>query len=87
MDLPEEKDNRLLEFAASCGLIRECEILLLRGYNVNGTDSLGWTPLMQASRSGHTSTVQLLINSGADVDVLNNHGKYHNVNRYKSSQY
>lgn len=85
MGLLEKKDNKLLQFAASYGLTSVCESLLLRGCNVTGTDSLGWTPLMQAARTGQTNTVQLLINSGAEVDVLNDHGEYHRTNHFRNS--
>lgn len=64
----------MLQFAASYGLTSVCESLLLRGYDINGTDSLGWTPLMQAVHAGYSDIVQLLIKSGGKVDVLNSHG-------------
>ena len=39
---------------------------------------IGWTALMEASDSGHTDVVQLLLSSGAQVDLQTE--VRHNIN-------
>lgn len=48
------------------GLMR---FLLDKGANINAKNDWGWTPLMTASESGYHSSVQFLIENGADLNV------------------
>ena len=45
-------------------------ILVERGCNVNMRVEDGWTPLMAAANVGSWSIVKLLVDSGADVNAL-----------------
>jgi ankyrin repeat protein len=42
---------------------------------VSRKDSNGWTPLHEGARGGHTNVVKILIERGADVNELTNHGE------------
>ena len=53
--------------AAYAGLDEAARWLIEQGVEVNDTDVHGWTPLMYAAYAGHESTVQLLLNRGADA--------------------
>src|SRR5579871_6741839 len=46
--------------------------LLAAGAHVNTRDGLGDTPLILAAMYGHTATVRLLLDHGADVNARNN---------------
>jgi ankyrin repeat protein len=47
---------------------------------VNGQDSLGFSPLMRAAARGHTKVVEMLLAAGADDSLTNIDGKtMHNV--------
>jgi ankyrin repeat protein len=50
-------------------------VLLESGADVNSTDDEEWTPLHEASYSGHGSVVKVLLESGASVDVTNDEGE------------
>ena len=41
---------------------------------VDGCDDCKWTPLMRAARNGFVDVVQVLLNSGADVNVVDKGG-------------
>lgn len=59
------------------GSVLEGERFLDRGANINEKDSEGFTALMWASRSGHTSMARLLLNRGASInekDSINGFG-------------
>ena len=61
----------LLVTLAERGSIQVMEVLLDAGANPNDRSlETGITPLMWASRAGHLSTVQLLVNRGAKVDTF-----------------
>jgi len=42
--------------------------------NINQTNNVGWTPLLQACWHGHTNTAQYLIQQGVDVNKRNKYG-------------
>ena len=46
-------------------------MLIAHGADVNVIEGgeYGWTPLIHASRYGHTKTAEVLIANGADVDL------------------
>jgi ankyrin repeat protein len=55
-------------YAAAENHIEVCEILIDYRADVNAVDKDGCTPLMMACESGNTAIVELLINSGADLE-------------------
>jgi len=56
--------------AATRGDLADVKRHLQRGADVNATDIAFHTPLHYAAREGHTEIVKLLINSGADMNVV-----------------
>ncbi|MEI7580455.1 MAG: ankyrin repeat domain-containing protein, partial [bacterium] len=50
------------------------QMLLDLGANVNGKNTLGYTPLLFAIIQGSDAMVDLLLGRGADVSVINSHG-------------
>ena len=63
-----------LHLACKKGHYQTVETLLNHGYNVNGRDSHGITPLMYACLHGHTDIVRLLLSKGADVNMQDHNG-------------
>ncbi|MDE7253853.1 MAG: ankyrin repeat domain-containing protein [Acetatifactor sp.] len=52
------------------------QFLLRENYcNINDTDSLGWSALMQAANYSSPEMVQLLLDSGADKTLMDSQGK------------
>ena len=49
--------------------------LIARGADVNARDDENWTPLHFAAREDSPEIVRLLIDTGADIDVLNDTGQ------------
>ena len=62
-------DTAELIVAAGFGELNEVVTLLSIGVDVNTTDHDGFTALMFAARYGHRATVEVLLASGADVDM------------------
>lgn len=63
--------STLLVILAERGLTQVIEVLLDAGANPNDRIlETGGTPLMSAAREGHLSTVYLLVNRGAEIDVF-----------------
>ena len=61
--------------AATNGHKEVCELLILKGANVNYSESIGgYTALLWAASNGHQSVCELLISKGADVNTTNNDG-------------
>ena len=58
--------NYKYTFSSVCSHIHYCG-----GTLVSFVPQDGWTALMLASDSGHTDIVQLLLSSGAKLDLLN----------------
>lgn len=72
------KDNigrTLLHVACTKGNLRELEILIEQGADIEARDSNGNTPLNLASGLGRIELVSFLIKSGADVFSENIFGK------------
>ena len=69
-----ELNKQLLE-AAKCGNTEVVKYLIVRGADVNASDSNGETPLMLAARWDNTEIAQLLIGAGANVNASNVYGE------------
>lgn len=63
-----------LHYAAVSGNTDIMSLLLNNGANVNALSPNQTTPLMMASRSGHTAAIQLLMRFGADIHLKNEAG-------------
>ena len=61
--------------AAYDGDIQAVKQHLVDGTDVNAKDDDGWTPLQDATTSGHKEIVELLITKGADVNVKTEEGE------------
>lgn len=44
-------------------------LILVEGASVNAQDNAGWTPLHEACCTSHAQLVDLLLRSGADVNI------------------
>ncbi|RUS87623.1 hypothetical protein EGW08_004608 [Elysia chlorotica] len=67
IDVNIEVQGRLpLHYAADYGQTDVMEYLLSKGAKVNAEDKYGITPLLSAIFEGHTSSVKLLMEKGAD---------------------
>jgi ankyrin repeat protein len=42
--------------------------------DIDNTDVIGWTPLLKAVEYGHETTVQILIEAGADINKASHSG-------------
>ena len=60
-------ENKLLE-AAREGNLAELRGLLTGGTGTEGSDDMGWTPLMWASAMGFPNIVKMLLESGANPE-------------------
>ena len=65
--------NRLLMQSARLGNYSQVVNALKRGAQVDATDAEGTTALMFAAQRGATQIVDLLIATGADVDIHRRH--------------
>ena len=52
--------------------ISRVKLLLDAGANIHATNKNGWTPLHYAASEGHTAIATLLVDKGADVNVIDN---------------
>ena len=63
---------------ASCKGYEKVVVTILRErsnlVNCHDNNKYGWTSLLWASANGHKSTVKLLLDHGADVNLKNNNG-------------
>ena len=60
----------LLHLAARSGDVDECRRQLALGALVDALDNLGWTPLGMAAAKGHAKVVGILLNHGANPDIV-----------------
>lgn len=69
-DLEEtDKKGRTAVFrSARVGRLEHLRVLLGAGASPNASDKTGEAPLQTAARNGHTACVELLLQSGADID-------------------
>ncbi|XP_065906965.1 myotrophin-like [Dysidea avara] len=73
MAAPREHHN-ISDFwnAVSCGRLEDVKEYLSDGVDVNMTDVVsGDTPLHKAVKNGHTLVAELLLSTGANVNILN----------------
>ena len=66
-------------FSAACANSYECSLLMVQDPRVDinlANNNDGWSPLMIACRYGYTKTVQLLLSSGRNIDILKKTTKY-----------
>lgn len=75
MDCPDHDNNTSLHIAAANDHVVLVSFLLDNQADYETTNSLGWTPLMQAARHGHMQVVTLLLQAGATVDKCNRLGQ------------
>lgn len=69
----EQLDQTLLK-SSELGLLEEVKKCLKSGANIEAADKDGVTPLCLAVGEGHLDVVNLLISSGAKVDVIDGSG-------------
>lgn len=67
----EDFDANPLYYASLLGMFETIKYLLGCGIDINITGGAFATPLQAAASSGHTDSVRLLLDHGADVDLLN----------------
>lgn len=67
------KLDEKLHIACREGKIQEAKQLLEQGADVNARFD-GVPPLYVASQAGVTELIQLLLDNGADIDAISNHG-------------
>ena len=77
----EERDrltklSNFLITASRYGNTDVVRMLIKAGANVNLTNILGQTPLMEASERGHTEVARMLIKAGADLNARSKYGGY-----------
>lgn len=75
VDCPDHDNNTALHIAAANDHGVLVSFLLDSQADYETTNSLGWTPLMQAARHGHMQVVMLLLQAGATVDKCNRLGQ------------
>ncbi|XP_071084672.1 inversin-B-like [Haliotis cracherodii] len=64
-----------LRDASRWGYLADVKRILEAGQvDVNCLDRCGWTPVMWAAKCGHREVVELLVNEGADVSLVNDDG-------------
>lgn len=69
-----EGDN-CLHIAAMNGETRAINYFIAAGFDVNGRGDMGHTPLHYAKTFKHAEVIKLLLENGADPDLLNEFGR------------
>lgn len=67
--------NTALHYCAQYGNHTIAKYLLDNNCNINAQDLMGYTPLMDALRGQHERVIEILLEYGADVLLMNNEGK------------
>ena len=67
--------NKLLKIAASNGVEAAIKLHIAKGDDLNARDDAGNTPLMIAARKKQTNACKLLLENGADPQLLDREGK------------
>jgi len=73
-EAPLEKQEYPLSKAAADGNIKQLELLISRGVDINVKDETGMAPLDYAAETGKKEVVQFLIQAGADVNAKDDSG-------------
>lgn len=63
-----------LHIAVRLGFKKFVNFLISRGANVNATNTDGYTPLMLACRTKRIDEMMILVENGADIDLVANNG-------------
>ena len=63
-----------LRAASEKGDLAEVRRLLNEGVDVNCTNDIGWTALLEASYYGHVDIVKALLEKNAKIDLQDNYG-------------
>lgn len=68
-------EGTAFNFAAQFGLVDILKQLIEKGVYINGTDSLGYTPLMAAAAAGQSEVIQLFLKSRVAITHVAENGK------------
>ena len=66
--------NKLLKLASLSGVVVAIRHYIKKGDDINLSDAKGFTPLMLAASKGRSEACSVLIDSGADISLMNNDG-------------
>ncbi|EGZ74506.1 ankyrin, partial [Neurospora tetrasperma FGSC 2509] len=66
--------NTALHFAAFGDRVNMAKLLVMRNARLDCPDNGGFTPLMDAARTGSLSSMKVLIDAGANLEALNDSG-------------
>ena len=65
-----KQHSSALIFAAEQGFDDLVKLLIVRGAEIDQVDGEGYAAISKASMNGHLTTLKILINAGANVDVI-----------------
>src|SRR4051812_34136662 len=65
-----QRDTSDLHAAARCGDLAAVTRLIRDGAHVDARDTDGWTPLRVAAMKGHWEIATVLLQAGAEADIL-----------------
>jgi len=72
--IQEDSLNKLLKLASLSGVVVAIRHHIEKGDDLNLSDAKGFTPLILAASKGHSEACSVLIDSGADISLMNNDG-------------